>query len=357
MDEKSKTRLLYQQDCLPILQNRVFDTVEQARACSMGKVALALDCETGLVHNAAFDAKLMVYDENYQNEQACSGAFRQHLDRVADIVARHAAGSPILEIGCGKGWFLELLRSRGHAVSGVDPAYEGTAQDVIKAPFTEDLGIRADIVVLRHVLEHIPDPLDFLCNIARANAGNGLIYIEVPCLDWILRQRAWFDIFYEHVNYFRPTDWSRWFERIVETGHLFGEQYQYVVADLSSLRTKPLLGPAIEFPSDFLFSLERSVTLCKSAKAQRAVIWGAASKGVIFAIQLQRHGIDVDFAIDINPAKQGKYLPASGLRVLSPEEASLHLQPQDIVFVMNSNYLEEIKIATHNQFHYVTVDA
>ena len=56
----------------------------------------------------------------------------------------------------------------------------------------------------------------------------------MPCLDWICKHRAWFDIFYEHVNYFRLTDFQRLFQRIEDSGHLFGGQYLYVVAELAS---------------------------------------------------------------------------------------------------------------------------
>src|SRR5690606_2119789 len=113
------------------------------------------------------------------------------------------------------GWFLELLRQRGHRVPGIDPAYEGDNPDVIKAPFTRELGLSADAIVLRHVLEHIADPFAFLGAIADANRG-GLIYIEVPCLDWIIAHRAWFDLFYEHVNYFRLDDLRRCFGTVLE---------------------------------------------------------------------------------------------------------------------------------------------
>jgi hypothetical protein len=85
-------------------------------------------------------------------------------------------------------------------VVGCDPTYEGTNPRVIKRNFAAELGIRADAIVLRHVLEHIQDPVDFLRQLKDANGGQGRIYIEVPCFDWICRHRAWFDIFYEHVN-------------------------------------------------------------------------------------------------------------------------------------------------------------
>jgi len=44
-----------------------------------------------LIFNAAFDASLLDYDADYQNEQACSGIFRQHLDDVKAIIQQHFA--------------------------------------------------------------------------------------------------------------------------------------------------------------------------------------------------------------------------------------------------------------------------
>ena len=82
-----------------------------------------------------------------------------------------------------------------------------------------------------------------------------MIYIEVPCFDWILRARALGGICYECVNYFRLGDFSRMFGRVVEGGHLFGGEYLYVVADLATLRP-PVSSPAdrVDFPEDFLAS-------------------------------------------------------------------------------------------------------
>ena len=89
---------------------------------------------------------------------------------------------------------------------------------------------------------------------------------------------------------------------------------------------------------------------------KRRAIWGGASKGVIFSLYMQRAGVDIDMAIDINPGKQGKYLAATGLRVASPDEAEQSLKPGDDIFVMNSNYLDEIVNQSGDQFNYLTVD-
>jgi hypothetical protein len=61
-------------------------------------------------------------------------------------------------------------------------------------------------------------------------------------------------------------------------------------------------------------------------------------------------------SIDINPAKQGKFLAGSGLAVLSPQEGLSRMQPGADVFVMNSNYLEEIRALGGPHFRYIPVD-
>jgi SAM-dependent methyltransferase len=350
--------VIYSLDDLPVQQNRVYASAQEAAACPRGKLTLIQGPLTGIVNNASFSPDLIAYDENYQNEQGYSAMFRQHLDQVVAVLRRHFQGRSLLEIGCGKGTFLELLRAQGFSVVGVDPAYEGDAPYVIRKPFSASLGITGDAIILRHVLEHIPDPLNFLAAIGEANGGNGLVYIESPCLDWIGDHRAWFDIYYEHVNYFRLSDFSRLFGNILEFGKFFGGQYLYVVADLSTLRI-PSAGGGQEFrlPSDFLESVDRAIAVIKNHAGRKNILWGAASKGVIFALHLlQRGKVKPDFAIDINPVKQGKYLPITGLPVLSPEDALPRLKTEDAIFVMNSNYFEEIRSSAGNHFTYYRVD-
>ena len=183
------------------------------------------------------------------------------------------------------------------------------------------------------------------------------IYIEVPCFDWIGHHRAWFDIFYEHVNYFRLNDFKRMFGIILEGGHVFGGQYLYVVADLTTLRVPKYADDCrADLPPDFLDNVRHHAEVLKTRRTGRSAIWGGASKGVIFALFMQRAGVPVDIGIDINPAKQGKYLAGSGLRIHSPEEAMALLIPDADVFVMNRNYLSEIIERSGNQYNYLEID-
>lgn len=352
---------LYTAECLPVFQNLAFKTAESSKQCATGDINLVQNMDTGFIFNEAFDCELVKYDSQHQNEQALSQAFRMHLENVSTIIREHFQNKTLIEVGCGKGFFLEYLEKLGFIITGIDPTYEGENSSIIKEYFSPEIGLNADGVILRHVLEHVENPFDFLVNIRESNGGGGQIYIEVPCFEWICQNRAWFDIFYEHVNYFRLKDFFQMFDCIYDSGHVFGGQYIYVVADLATLR-KPIrsLDDQFEFPSDFLSSVSHYANLINSDCQKdiiHSVIWGGASKGVIFAIFMQRAGVNIDFVVDINPAKQGKFLPITGLCVLSPEDEIIRkMTVASGIFITNSNYLSEIKQLTDNRFNYYPID-
>jgi hypothetical protein len=354
------TRILYRQNQFPVLQNRVYSSFDEAKSCPKGDIEIVQDLSTGLVYNAAFRPDLMHYDADYNNEQSNSDVFKDHLEWVAKCIETHLGKTQLVEVGCGKGFFLELLLERGFDVTGFDSTYDGDNPRVIKQYFEPGIiASPARGLILRHVLEHIQNPVDFLFLLREANGQQGLIYIEVPCFDWILRKRTWFDIFYEHVNYFRLSDIHRMFGRVIDSGHCFGDQYLYVVADLATLRIPKDNDPyKLDFPADFLAGLTvgKQENSCGDRSAQNVCVWGGASKGVIFSLLRERIGAPVDLVVDINSEKQGKFIPGTGLQVKSPEEALMKLAPGSYIHVMNSNYLEEIKTMSNNLYNYIGAD-
>ena len=102
-------------------------------------------------------------------------------------------------------------------------------------------------------------------------------------------------------------------------------------------------------PPDFLPALD-------DAPAD-AVIWGGGSKGVIFSIAMLRAGRPVAAVIDINPLKQQRYLPVSAAPVVAPETILPRLADGTTIYVMNGNYLPEIKAQAGPRFRYIAIDS
>ena len=124
-------------------------------------------------------------------------------------------------------------------------------------------------------------------------------------------------------------------------------------AELASLR-QPKGWESAEFPEDFAAGLGKAVD---SARRQaRCAIWGAGAKGAMFAHYLASAGVQSTMAIDINTGKQGKFLAGSGVRVSSPDAALAQLRDGDLIYIMNSNYLGEIRDMSSGRFSYCTLD-
>jgi hypothetical protein len=344
----STLRSLIRFEAYPALQNKMFDTRHAALNSLTGDIHLVECQQTGLVYNAAFDPDRVVYDQDYENDQGFSPRFEAHLNDVADLILKEMRGPAYVEIGCGMGRFLDVLRARGERVRGYDPAYIGDDRDIVSALYTGQEPLAGSHIVLRHVLEHVQNPVGFLQAIAAKADPGTLIYIEVPCFDWICEARAWFDIFYEHVNYFRMHDFHNMFGRVLYSDRGFDGQYLRVICDLSTLRN-PTCQPdtAVRFPEDFMHGVQQEV---RTTKGAQRVIWGGASKGVIYTLMCQRAGCPVHRVIDINPAKQGRFLALTGLEVMSPEVGLADLPAGTEITVMNANYLDEIQSLVGDQY-------
>lgn len=347
MCQNQKLSLIYEVQDIPVFQNKVYSSIEAAKNAQTAKVSLMLCQHCGFVFNSEFDMNIMNYDTQYQNEQAHSTYFQDYLNDIINLfVKKDFHKNRIIEIGCGKGYFLEKLQKHGFDIVGFDPAYEGDNPHIIKDYFSDKYShLNGEVIVLRHTLEHIESPLNFIHNIAKSVDYKGIIFIEVPSFEWILQKKAFWDIFYEHCNYFTFDSLGNLFNKS-EQGYLFNHQYMYLLSDLNNLRTqaKPL-----KTNSDFELIKKLSELLNEHLKSyqkivqrhQQLLVWGAAAKGSTFVNLMDPNQKHIAYVIDINPRKQDRYIGKTAHKIVSPEIVN-RLEKGDI-FIMNENYYEEIK--------------
>lgn len=356
---------------VPVLQNRVWDSPEQAVCAPTGDLVIAWCPECDHLWNTAFDPGRMVYDPAYDNRQDVSPAFRDHLDaRMRDLVGLLRDGRTIAEIGCGQGTFLSALcRRTGARGIGFDPAFRGTSPpgrvQVHAEPF-DPRGLRADLVVCRHVIEHIHQPARLLRDLARATAStcNLPIAFECPDVHWILQGAVLWDFFYEHVHYFSRRSLRAAFLRAgftVERQELvFDDQYQWLVA-----RPRRALEPLLEGPGrlgELAHGLQDTeeawvrttrARIATLAEEGGVALWGAGAKGVTLARCVDPDASRLTGIVDINPAKQGRFVAGTGHAVLDP--AALTTRGIRHVIVMNPAYEAEIREMVRQDHPGVTV--
>ncbi len=326
-----------------------------SRQCSQSLAPIQLRYHDKLcfLENEAFDCDTIKYNENYQNSQACSGRFLAHMENVLSFLKKEfPKNAKMVEVGCGKGDFVELVQKDGHFdVVGFDAAYDGSNTSIKRRYLTHEDKIYADIVVLRHVLEHIQQPHLFLAMLASV-FGASKVFIEVPCLDWILKNKAFFDITYEHVNYFSMNSLSMFFSRdSARQGVFFDGQYQYIFSDFCSLTKEFSMSyntGSWSYPSfDSLFpNISKKIDDIEGILGSGSLfVWGAATKGCVFLAHcvIRKRLIGrVEFVIDINPEKIGKFLPLSLIEIKNKECFFEMAKSGDVLLVANPAYKAEI---------------
>ena len=349
---------------VPVHQNIVVSQQEEARAVPRGELELVVCRQCGFVFNSAFDASLLAYGEAYDNTQSCSAYFDAYLDGLVDdlVGPLGVRDSTIVEVGCGKGQFLRKLVSRAGANNtglGFDPSYVGpeVALDgrlAFQRRYYDDAcaNIPADVVVCRHVIEHVPDPMALLRSVRAALAGSpkARVFFETPCVDWILRNQVLWDFFYEHCSLFTESSLRFAFERagfsVVRVSHLFGRQYLWLEARLAEvglptdLESAPTVALAQAYGTQEGVSRQQWLARLLDLKADgKVALWGAGAKGATFANLVDPDGTIIDCVVDLNPNKQGGYIPGTGHPIVAP--AALPARGVARALLMNPNYREE----------------
>jgi hypothetical protein len=361
--------VFHEQDRVPVHSCRLVDTLDEALAFPRGQLRLALCNDCGFISNLAFDPSLQDYGVAYEETQGFSPRFNEFARSLAlRWIERYGVRDrTVLEIGCGKGEFLSLMCELGpNAGIGIDPAFVPERMVTAAASrmrFIADLyderysHLEADVIVCRHTIEHIAPVADFL-RLVRRTIGDRretLVLFDLPDVVRVLREGAFWDVYYEHCSYFSPGSLARLFRRtgftVLALERDYDDQYLVLEALPDDSGGRPLAieeSPAelaalvTSFRNQFRVETDRWRRILQAARenGDRVAVWGAGSKGVAFLTTLAADD-EVAYAVDVNPYKRAKYLAGTGHRVLGPDD--LDEQPPDLVVAMNSIYLPEIR--------------
>jgi hypothetical protein len=265
------------------------------------------------------------------------------------LLARLPEKPVVVEIGHGDGSFIAALAAKrpGGRFHGFDPngAAVGDGSVALHAelfdPGRHLAGLRPDLIISRHVMEHLSNPLGFLQHLcfAAAHAGSDcLLYLEVPCIDRVIETGRTIDFYYEHSSQFTTGSFSRMLMRcaaVVETiGHGYDGEVIYGLARMSGSQGQVKLAEeAARYDAGTRLADQviRSQLMALHASGRPVAIWGGTGKSAAF---MNRYGVDaMRFPIIVasDPAKVGTFVPGTGQAIRGREHLREH--PVDVVIV------------------------
>ena len=261
----------------------------------------------------------------------------------------------VIEIASNDGYLLDFYKHKGINILGVDPAkgpaniaaQKGipTVQEFFSLALAKTLP-KADVVHANNVLAHVPTLNDFVAGIAEVLKADGVAIIEVPYLGDMLRGCRFDTIYHEHMFYFSIKSMTVLFNR--HGLNIMGVEHMPDVLG-GSIRVTVGHGPSCCYMPEYAFEdlgimQDRAIVkatdlkdILLQLKADGKTVWGfgASAKTTVF---MNFAGIDstlITAVADDTPAKQGKYIPGTGVQVRSSKEWLESAPDYTCIFVWN----------------------
>lgn len=197
------------------------------------------------------------------NEQKFQGSSRalqldnqinkQNIELINSHLTPKETPAELLEIGFGGGYFLRTAQSAGYDVRGIDvdtsnvarmkPGFGDRVQniDLYDAKFSDG---QFDVVYMRDVFEHVPNPAPMLKEINRISKDGGLLYIEVPNIEGLIYsvvgERHVVIFGFAHLNYWAPRSLLTIVERAgYEVVDMVHESLDFTIVDILNYYRNP----------------------------------------------------------------------------------------------------------------------
>ena len=330
-----------------------------------------------LVQLEAFEPPEQIFSDDYAYFSSYSTGWLDHARRYTDATVERFGldeSSKVVEIASNDGYLLQYFVERGIGVLGVEPTANTAAVAIAKGIPTEirffglDTAVdlradhAADLLIANNVLAHVPDLNDFVAGLAALLAREGVLTIEFPHLLRLLEEAQFDTIYHEHYSYFSLLTVTRALERHglaifdveelpthggslrIYAGHEPREPGERVLelrareraAGLEELATYLAFADCVrrekrEIVRFFIEQKEAGVSIAG---------YGAPAKGNTL---LNYCGIGrdfIDYTVDLNPHKQGRYLPGTRIPVRDPDE--IRRRQPDLVFILPWNLRGEV---------------
>ena len=323
-----------------------------------------------------------IFNSDYVYFSSYSTSWLKHAQQYTEkMTARFGldSSSQVIEIASNDGYLLQYFREKGIPVMGIEPTSNtaevaiGKGIKTIIEFFGVELAdrlrnhwdVKADLLLGNNVLAHVPDIVDFVAGMKILLAPEGVITMEFPHLVQLVDNHQFDTIYHEHFSYLSFYTVKQVFEsqglvlfdveelpthggslRIyarheedeskpvsTEVARLLGLELGKGINDLHYYRNFQ------EKAMNVKMELLRFLISQKEA-GKKVAAYGAAAKGNTLLNYCGIKNDLIDYVVDANPHKQGKFLPASHIPVVAEEHLRQH--KPDFVIILPWNLRDEI---------------
>jgi SAM-dependent methyltransferase len=319
--------------------------------------------------------------EEYAYFSSYSDSWVQHARTYVDMAVERFgldSSSLVVELASNDGYLLQHVRDRGIPALGIEPAanvaeaaVERGIETVVEffgrevAARLADEGRRADLLVANNVMAHVPDLNDFVGGMEPLLAPGGVVTIEVPHLLQLVENNQFDTIYHEHFSYFSFLTGCKvlaahglevfdvdelkshggslryYAQRASDGTHEISPRVTELAERERALGYDTLEGHSSFAPKVMETKWRLLEFLIEQRRAGKRIAgYGAPGKGNTL---LNYCGIRTDlleFTVDRNPYKQGRYLPGTRIPIRHPD-ALEHAKP-DFILILPWNLKDEI---------------
>ena len=298
---------------------------------------------------------------SYYREVIRSTAYSQEMKDfrkkfLGDFVeSNNLKGKSILEIGCGRGEYLDLMSGAGLIPSGTEYGSASwqhcrDAGHHVQRCFPDDPSMKLDggpfdAFASFNFLEHWPDPASVFQTIYSNTTADAIGLLEVPNFDMILRKCLFSEFISDHLSYFTEQSFRlllclNGFE-VIDCNAIW---HEYILSAV--VRKRQTI--SMDMFTESRVILERNIKafLAKHSKGGVA-IWGAGHQALaaISVLGISNH---IKYIIDSAPFKQGRYTPASHIPIHAPSH--LVVDPVSAVVIIAAGFSDEISQTLRRNF-------
>jgi SAM-dependent methyltransferase len=356
-------------------------TVEQLNEPELWYPLRVLVCSNcWLAQTEDFARRDELFSDDYAYFSSYSASWLVHAQEFARRMIHDldlGSSSFVVEVASNDGYLLKEFVAASISCLGIEPtASTAEASRAIGVPvaqefFGEDTALRlreqygqADLIVANNVLAHVPDINDFLRGFAILLAENGLATFEFPHLIKLVTGMQLDTIYHEHFSYLSLTAAVDIFlkngleivkvEELETHGgslrlfvQLFGgnQKKEESVNRLLDLENNAGVRSTVFYESFFQRCAQMrheflDGLLSMKKEGCRIAAYGAAAKGNTLLNYAGVRRDLIEFIVDKNPAKQGKFMPGSRIPIV--DESWLQATKPDVVVILPWNLEGEI---------------